>query len=59
MNIWMIGKSLMKNIVRKFYINFTMEETTDVYYQHGKRVCQDFETKNLGEYHDLYLQRDT
>ena len=55
----MIGKSLMKNIVRKFYINFTMEETTDVYYQHGKRVCQDFETKNLGEYHDLYLQRDT
>ena len=24
-----------------------------------KRVCKDFEVKNLGEYHDLYVQRDT
>ena len=26
---------------------------------HGKRVCKDFEIKNLGEYHDLYFERDT
>ena len=26
---------------------------------HGKRVFKDFETKNLGEYHDLHLKSDT
>ena len=26
---------------------------------HGKRVCKDFEIKDLGEYHDLYLKIDT
>ena len=25
---------------------------------HTKRVCKDFEIKNLGEYHDLYVQSD-
>ena len=24
-----------------------------------KKVCKDFEIKNLGEYHDLYLKSDT
>ena len=36
-----------------------MEEITDVDYMYGKRVCKDFEIKNLGEYHDLYLKSDT
>ena len=26
---------------------------------HAKRVCKDFEIKNLGEYHYFYLKRDT
>ena len=26
---------------------------------HSKRVCKDFEIKNLGKYHDLYLKSDT
>ena len=26
---------------------------------YAKRVCKDFEIKNLGEYHDLYLKSDT
>ena len=26
---------------------------------HGKEVCKDFEIKNLGDYHDFYLNSDT
>ena len=32
---------------------------TDADYVHGKRVCKDFEIKNVGEYSDLYVQGDT
>ena len=36
-----------------------MEDITDADYMHAERVCKDdFEIKNLGEYHDLYLQSD-
>ena len=36
-----------------------MENITDADYMHEKKVCKDFEIKNLGEYHDLYVQSDT
>ena len=36
-----------------------MEDITDADYMHVKRVCKDFEIKNLGEYHNLYLKSDT
>ena len=36
-----------------------MEDITDADYAHAKRVCKDFEIKNLGEYHDFYVQIDT
>ena len=36
-----------------------MEVITNSDYLHTKRVCKDFEIKNLGEYHDLYLKSDT
>ena len=29
-----------------------MEDVTDADYAQAKRVCKDFEIKNLGEYHD-------
>ena len=35
-----------------------MEEITHADYMHGKRVCKDFEIKNLGEYHNSYLKRN-
>ena len=35
-----------------------MEDIIDENYTHAKRVCKDFKIKNLGEYHDLYIQGD-
>ena len=46
---------LKKNISFN-YLN--MEDITDADYPHAKRVCKDFEIKNLGECHDLYVQSD-
>ena len=42
-----------------FYSHLNMEDITDADYTHAKKVCKGFETKKLGEYHDLYVQSDT
>ena len=42
-----------------FYNHLNMEDITDADYVHAKGVCKEFEIKNLGEYHDLYVQSDT
>ena len=42
-----------------FYIQLTMEDITNADHAHAKRVFKDYEIKNLGEYHDLYIQSDT
>ena len=42
-----------------FYSHLNMEDFTDADYAYAKRVCKDFEIKNLGKYHDLYVQNDT
>ena len=42
-----------------FYSQLSMEDITDTDYAHAKRFCKDFQIKNLGEYHDLYIQSDT
>ena len=39
-----------------FFGNLNMEDITDADYTHEKIICKDYETKNLGEYHDLYVQ---
>ena len=36
-----------------------MEDITDADYTHAKRVCKNFGIKNLGEYHNFYVQSDT
>ena len=43
----------------EFYSNLNMEDVTDAGYMHAKRVCKDFDIKNLGEYHDFYLKSNT
>ena len=36
-----------------------MEDITDADYAHAKKVCKDFQIKNLEDYHDLYVQSYT
>ena len=41
-----------------FYSHLNMEDNINADYAHAKKVCKDFEIKNIGEYHDLYVQSD-
>ena len=46
--MWMNGKILMKHCLKKrIFSNLNMEAITDSDYMHGKRVCKEFEIKNL------------
>ena len=42
-----------------FYSPLNMEDIIDSGCTQAKSVCKNFEMKNLGEYHDLYVQSDT
>ena len=42
-----------------FYSNLNMENIDDIDYRHGNNVFKRFKLKDLGEYHDLYVQSDT
>ena len=41
------------------YSSLNMENITDVDYRHAKRVFKNLNNKNLGDYHDLYVQSNT
>ena len=42
-----------------FSSHLNMEDITDANYTDAKRIFKDFKIKNLGEYHDLYVQSNT
>ena len=42
-----------------FYSSLNMENIEDIDYGHGNNLFKKFKLKNLGEYHDLYVQSDT
>ena len=42
-----------------FYSEINNEHITDEDYEHAQKVWCTFNIKNLGEYHDLYVQFDT
>ena len=42
-----------------FYSHLYMEDITGADYELPKGVCKDFEIRDLGGYHDLYVQSDT
>ena len=41
-----------------FYSNLNMENIDNIDYRHGNNVFKRFKLKDLGEYHDLYVQSD-
>ena len=43
---------------KAFYRKLYLEDITDEDYTHAQKVFEEFELKNLGEYHDLYVQSD-
>ena len=43
---------------KDFYSNLNLENTSDENYAHAQKIWDVFEIKNLGEYHDLYVQSD-
>ena len=62
MSIWVVGRDLMKHdyqIRKSFYSNLNMENIADADHKHVKRVWKDIKIKNLGEYHNLYVKRNT
>ena len=42
-----------------FHSSLNMEDITDVDHRHAKRVFKSLNNKNLGDYHDLYVQSNT
>ena len=44
---------------KAFYSEFYLEDITDKDYTHAQKVFKEFKLKNLGDYHNLYLQSDT
>ena len=42
-----------------FNSNLNMENIDDIDYRHGNNVFKIFNLKNLGEYHDIYVESDT
>ena len=42
-----------------FYSKLNLEGISDAAYEHVKTVCEAFVIKNLGKYHDLYVQCNT
>ena len=43
---------------RAFYIKLNLEDITDKDYVHAQKVFKQFKLKNIGDYHDFYVQSD-
>ena len=54
MNTWVVREDLMKH-----YSSQNMEDIRDVDHRHAKRVFKNLNNKNVGDYHDLYVQSNT
>ena len=50
---------LLRKGIYPLYSESNLEGIGDADYEHVKKVWEAFEIKNLGEYHDFYVQCDT
>ena len=59
MDSW--GRFNETNLLNKkpFYSELNLEDITYKDYVHAQKVFEEFELKNLDDYHDLYVQSDT
>ena len=44
---------------KDFYGGLNLEDITDEDYLHAQKIFEELKSKNLGEYHDWYVQKDT
>ena len=44
---------------KPFHNELNLEEITNKYYTHAQNMFEEFKLKNLGDYHDLYVQIHT
>ena len=56
---WQRFKETLLTSKESFYSNLNMENIEDIDYRHGNNVFNKYKLKNLGDYHDLYVQSDT
>ena len=47
------------SLTESFYSELNLEDISDKDYLHAQKVWEEFGIRNLGEYHDLYVQIDT
>ena len=59
MDIWERFIETLLPDKKDFYIKLNLKDITDKDYEHAQKVWEIFEIKNLGDYHDLYVQSDT
>ena len=59
MDIWEKFEETTLPPKEAFYNNLNLEDISDGDYSHAQEVWDAFKIKNLGEYHDLYVQSDT
>ena len=59
MNSWKRFNETQLPDKESFYNELNKEGVTDEDYAHAQKVWKEFNIKNLGEYHDLYVQSDT
>ena len=54
-------RKIYRNLItwkRRFLQSLKHEDITNADYAHTERICKDFKIRNLGDYHDLYVQSD-